>query len=505
MAIFCFYHPGGRNIQYTWDDRQGVLLIGEKKKSLAREIQIGDLLYRFLVYRELDAQGQHPELEGAPDLNVRKLKPKLIERLELGTDSHLFIHSIRTSGYQWLPEVKVDGDTHEPRPPKPRKLIEDRNHPLDRHRVDYRDLIESKTREFVGREFVMDAIRTFEDRHGHGYFTILGEPGIGKSALLAEIVRRRDPVHHFNIAGNVSSISRFMENLCAQLIVKYDLNHRALPDNPGRDTAFLSKLLNEVSDRERDNVIIVVDALDEAESGQGSANALFLPRHLPQKIFFVLSTRKEERVRLRFDTPAQNFEIDPGSAQNLDDIRRYVTEKAREPGVESDMKHREMSRTTFVETLVEKSEGNFMYIYHILAEIAAGRYRDRDFRTLPTGLTDYYRDHWQRMRSGDPEKWKQVTSKVILALTALYEPVSIKTLIECSEVDPIDVGETLRQWEAFIHVEEREEDRRREKRYRIYHQSYFDFIRSLDDVDLARSHHKIVNASINALDEGGWL
>jgi ATP-dependent Clp protease ATP-binding subunit ClpA len=48
----------------------------------------------------------------------------------------------------------------------------------------------AKSENFVGRDFVFTAINNFLHRYPKGYFTIVGVPGSGKSAILAQFVRQ---------------------------------------------------------------------------------------------------------------------------------------------------------------------------------------------------------------------------------------------------------------------------------------------------------------------------
>ena len=101
-----------------------------------------------------------------------------------------------------------------------------------------------------------------------GYILIRGEPGIGKTALLSQLVKTRGYVHHFNIAPqNIRSTRVFLENVCAQLIVRYQLAH-TMSSRPeaSQDSAFLTRLLTEAAEKAGDQpVVVLVDALDEAE------------------------------------------------------------------------------------------------------------------------------------------------------------------------------------------------------------------------------------------------
>ncbi|MFE2578603.1 ATP-binding protein [Streptomyces sp. NPDC059378] len=153
-----------------------------------------------------------------------------------------------------------------------------------------------------------------------------GEPGIGKTAVAATLVARHGYVHHFNIAPeNIRTARQFLENVCAQLIVRFGLDHTTLPPYAGEDSGFLSELLAEAADRSEGPVVVVVDALDEVEDVglPAAANRLLLPRDLPPGAFFVLTTREEDDHRLDVDHEATIWirEEDPGNRQ---DVERYI-------------------------------------------------------------------------------------------------------------------------------------------------------------------------------------
>src|SRR5689334_1615825 len=66
----------------------------------------------------------------------------------------------------------------------------------------FRSLVDERTRNFVGRDFVFDGIQRVltGEEFASGYVIIRGEPGIGKTAIAATLVLRGRYVHHFNIA-----------------------------------------------------------------------------------------------------------------------------------------------------------------------------------------------------------------------------------------------------------------------------------------------------------------
>ena len=99
-----------------------------------------------------------------------------------------------------------------------------------------------KTREFVGRQFIFEEISAFLASHERGYFLLLGDPGIGKSAIMAELVKDHGWIHHFNIrAEGINKTSDFLGNICAQLIANYRLNYSMLPPEARQDAGFLNR------------------------------------------------------------------------------------------------------------------------------------------------------------------------------------------------------------------------------------------------------------------------
>ncbi|MFM6201710.1 MAG: ATP-binding protein, partial [Dolichospermum sp.] len=94
----------------------------------------------------------------------------------------------------------------------------------------FKNIVDDKTREFVGREYIYDQIDEYlkDESFPSGYILLKGEPGIGKTALMANLVRKRKWIHHFVTEGT-DSTEIFLASICSQLIVKYELPHSKLP------------------------------------------------------------------------------------------------------------------------------------------------------------------------------------------------------------------------------------------------------------------------------------
>ncbi|MGI5499828.1 AAA family ATPase [Lentzea sp. CA-135723] len=368
--------------------------------------------------------------------------------------------------------------------------------PLQAHIREFGTLIEERTRRFTGRGFVLDAIEGFlgDPAFASGYVVLQGEPGIGKTTVLAELIRRHGCVHHFNIATEgIRSADAFLADVCAQLIVRYGLDHADLPAAASRDGGFLSRLLAEAAVRHP--VLVVVDALDEAEEAPDGTNTLFLPSTLPRGVHFVVSTREQHDLRLLVED-RRDVMLRDDDPRNIADITDHVSEVLRT----GDGRLTGYRPDKLVDVLVERSEGNFMYVKHVLRDILAGVLTPSDVDTLPNGLRDYYRTHWNRMRARDAEHFLRFQEPTICLLATAREPVTAGQVTEWvrehwaangwdgTRVRQYLVLEVVRQWREYLNTDGGGAD----TRYRIYHSSFQDFLR--EEIGLA-DYHTSVSAS----------
>ena len=360
----------------------------------------------------------------------------------------------------------------------------------------FRSLVDERTKGFIGRDFVFDGINQVlaGGEFASGYLMIRGEPGIGKTAIASMLVLRGSYVHHFNIAPeNIRSPRQFLENVCAQLIVRYGLDHPTLPPHAGEDSGFLSQLLTEAADQARQNgelpVVVVVDALDEAEDTglSPSANRLYLPRSLPAGVFFVLTTREEADYRLDVDNSADPIWLRDDDPANEQDVARYIETfiEARPQAMRERIQAWGVEPADFVTEVTKLSEGNFMYLVYVLPEIASGRLSRQTvggIGGLPRGLTGYYKRHWRNMKDADPGRFRTLQRPVLCFLAISREPVTIPQLMEWTHLEPGDIADVITEWREFLN----EDTDRQPPLYRIYHRSFAEF---LDAAENLRWYH----------------
>ena len=323
-------------------------------------------------------------------------------------------------------------------PPRPPTVTNTRGHPPE-----FQQLIRQKSENFVGHKFVFAAINEFfhkcdsealPPRADRGYFTIVGTPGSGKSAILAKYVTENPHVAYYNaqVEGK-NRADQFLTTICNQLIDHYPHVGAQyvvpLPDNATEGSWFLSLLLQKISDNlEADRrLIIAIDALDviDHNSQPSGSNLFYLPRYLPERVYFLLTRRPflRERSRLLIEAPSQILDLGDYPEPDRDDVQGYIQQcltpltsslklrlakggtGMKEPhsrispplkrGAGGDLKSwlttHHLTEEEFRQKLKAQSENNFMYLSQILPAIAEGFYsKPLQFEPLPPGLEAYY-------------------------------------------------------------------------------------------------------------------
>src|SRR5262249_41737429 len=119
-----------------------------------------------------------------------------------------------------------------------------------------------------------------------------------------------------------------------------------------------------------------------------------------------------------------------------------------------------------------------------------GEFQEFGLESLPCGLRDYYRRHWETMQRRSGERFEKVYQPVVCILGAVREAVSEDQVAEWTGVEQHQVHRVIQDWREFLY-EERGKDRRR--LYRIYHTSFQDYLREEVDPGLLTYKEMIVS------------
>jgi len=358
--------------------------------------------------------------------------------------------------------------------------------------IDFNDIIAEKTEDFVGREALFKKVDSFLAHRPGGYYLIKGDPGIGKSAIAASLVKKYGCIHHFNVRTlGIDRADQFIRNVCAQLISRHQLGYKDLPGDIAEDGRFLKKTLSDASKTARPphKILIVIDALDEVNTDTlpSGHNLLYLPISLPPHIY-VIATTRHDHLPLRFDYECTT--IDHNSTWNTADIERYLHLKM-DAATRKYVRKQRLTEAKFVSAMAQKSDGNFMYVKYVLREIATGFYKDMTFDELPIGLANYYEDHWRNMgMMASPLPREKI--KIIYVLSEAGKALSPALLAKFSKEDKITVQGVLDEWTQFLHTAKIGED----LFYAFYHNSFRDFLLRKHIVQAAEIDIKNINQGI---------
>ncbi|MTJ15634.1 MULTISPECIES: ATP-binding protein [unclassified Dolichospermum] len=352
--------------------------------------------------------------------------------------------------------------------------------------TDFQTVIDDKTKLFCGRKFVFNAINQFIKDHKNGYFTILGDAGMGKSAIAAKyIVDHPGTICFFNIRAEGRNRPDVFLKLIRQQLVninRFDLQNAENDD--------LSTLLTKASEKlsNSENLIIVIDGLDEVDQ-EDNGNLLNLPMYLPEKVYLILTRRpynsEDKRLTLSPNTKYTELDLRDYQDNSKEDVEEYIWEFLSlgkyKAGLENWINQQnDLSKPKFVDTIAAKSENNFMYLRYVLEAIAEGFYQDEKLEELPKGLEGYYETHW-RIMGMTTRPLPKDKIKIIYVMCALKSPVSREMIVKYSQEDNLTVQEVLKGWTQFL----QEQKTYQPPRYRFYHESFRDFLQRQDIVEAA--------------------
>jgi len=258
---------------------------------------------------------------------------------------------------------------------------------------------------FVGRDWLTEKIDQWLAESPRSAMVIIGEPGIGKSAIAAWLVHERDPqiaaVHLCSTQITDSTDPhRFVETVVAQLsarLPEYASLVEMLRPEQRRETAgraFEELVTNPLSglECERDALLLVVDSLDEAQRQDGETVLDVLEANvdrLPGWLRVIVTTRADDRICQRIRAH-EWIELEAEGNENMEDVSDFIAgrledDRLAERLVEADAAPAE------VQAEVERiSAGNFLVAKALLIAVEEATISVDDLSEVAPDLHDFY-------------------------------------------------------------------------------------------------------------------
>jgi hypothetical protein len=172
---------------------------------------------------------------------------------------------------------------------------------LDAEGLAHREFADERIRFFVGRDDLLGRIRDYLTAAEPFPLVVEGEGGTGKSALLAEALRRAQDstkaqlVYRFVGATPGSSDGRaLLQGICRELARRYGADESEVPTDYQELSADFRRRL-ELATAERP-LVLFVDSLDQLAASHGARRLAWLPERLPEHVRLVVSTRPGETL-----------------------------------------------------------------------------------------------------------------------------------------------------------------------------------------------------------------
>ena len=159
---------------------------------------------------------------------------------------------------------------------------------IDREAIDHEAFAQTKTHVYIGRQEYFDRL----DEHARGegrLMVVLGESGVGKSALLAKWAIRHHGAHpedflltHFIGASPYSADwAAMLRRIMGEVKRRFDIRE-ALPGQPGALRAAFASWLDMAAAKGK--AILILDGLNQLEDRDGAPDLAWLPMATPPNI-----------------------------------------------------------------------------------------------------------------------------------------------------------------------------------------------------------------------------
>ncbi len=431
-----------------------------------------------------------------------------------------------------------------------------------------------RTQEFTGREWVFSAIDEWLSQSGPRTFLLTGEPGSGKSAIasrLLEIAAGQSlpdapfahltpgslSAAHFCSARAQRSLTphAFTESISLQL-ARYPAFAQALLERSGHrqirivvrqeigelhgsavgvvierldlsgiapEDGFTRTVREPITALLEENpalqLCILVDALDEALLYSGPVGIVALLAQnadLPDRVRFIVTGRPDERILNAF-TSARVLDISGAAVQreNQSDIARYVFRR-----LTTDVAPRAQPAALGAADLASRADeiasragGNFQYVRFFLDAVAAGVQALDDVAGLPRGLNGLYLESLNRVVGFGAASWATAYAPLLGVLSVARDSLTLPQLQALSAQGDAEFWQYRGDLRQFIESVQRPGPA--EPCYRLYHQSFADFLRlpvlSIDGREVLNSYylpaagwHARIAAHFLALHSGYW-
>jgi len=398
-------------------------------------------------------------------------------------------------------------------------------------RYDFAAFLSAKCKRFVGREWLFEEIDTWRPGSDERTLLIKGDPGIGKSALAAQLAQMnpggRVLAYHFCLADTPDTLQpgQFVRSLAGMIADRLEPYAAKLEDSSVREAIGPSRCeadpagafdegvlgpLQSLPTPEGDVRYVLVDALDESLAPQGPVGQTTIVDVLASRLdrfppwLRILATTRDERPILDQLRCLRAREIDANDRRNLEDVRRYISARLDGKDLAERVDASSLSRQRVVEMLQERSAGNFLYAEQVLDGLERGQYAFADLEALPAGLWNLYRVFFEHYFPGGTDY--AGARRVLEVVLAAQAPLAEMQLAAAAGLQSgAELSAVLEGLSVYLHKRAEVEGA---ACYALFHNSLADWLTDSEQcgevysVSARRGHERLADACWNEYQQG---
>ncbi len=337
------------------------------------------------------------------------------------------------------------------------------------------DTIALLSENFKGRATETKKIETFINNHNRGFLFLTGAPGIGKSALVANLLHEQKEgltvLKYFINKGIYGGPQYVHDYLSRSLESCYETNI-GFGTTLDEKREFMHLRLQEISNNlKNEKLVIFIDGIDEADN--------YFLQHLIYEtysnIFIVYSGRKTQVVKSFYSRlPIINKkEIELGEISEQDILAMLY---------ESTNKY--LLNKAYIHKINEKSKGNPLYVKLLCESLLNNPDKLNDLNNLPEELEEFYEEFIDRVTKTEQS---DVVLDALLVFGAANDSLSLDQLEEILQLHRNKVNEIFYKIEEVL-----VENKQNVGHFYLFHESLRDYLKKKYKVSLHKCEQRIL-------------
>jgi WD40 repeat protein/serine/threonine protein kinase len=355
---------------------------------------------------------------------------------------------------------------------------------------DFGPFLAAKLKNFTGRQWLFHEIDEWRAVGSEPALLIIGEPGIGKSALVAALVHKNPGgqvlAYHCFRADTPATLepAGFVRGLVAMLSARLG-DYAAMQNEPSvvcalrsADTdpagAFEGAIvspLHKVRPPEGGRQYFLIDGFDEALTRVQRPTVVEILSTrlslLPSWVRIVGTTRSEPSVLSQLGGLRAHL-LNAQDPRNQDDLRHFLHNRLAEPSLRNKAEASGKILPALEKDLMKSSAGNFLFVTTALDAVESGQLSFDQIEKMPLGLSSLYKVFFDRLFRHAGVDFGP-SRRVLEVIGAAGEPLTREEIAAVTDFDTVEeLPHILARLASFVPS--------CEGRYAFFHRSLFDWL-----------------------------